>query len=283
MPLDDGQVSIDGLVLGRGTPYTVREFNPWVRNTRADQSGDRPWSHGSWSGAEWSDEVVVPLGIFTQAGAVDGWQEAHQTLLAAFAPRSSDVEMRWRYGATEYRMLGRPRMVEPTVDLIGLGMAATRAAFVALDPTIYSADEHSVTMGLPSTVGGLTAPFTLPLTVDAVVTAGRATIVNAGSKPTGLRLRVDGPVQEPRVSVLTPAGTAIVRVWLTLGVGQWLDIDTAARTVYLNGTASRRGLTSVEGIGWPVLPGGGSAEIAFDSPVYNPDAQLTVFWRDSWH
>ncbi|MFG2046130.1 hypothetical protein ACGFIW_01700 [Micromonospora sp. NPDC048935] len=282
MPLADGQVSVGGFLLGEGTVYSLQTFNPWTRTTRADQSGERAWGDGSWSGAEWAEQAVVPIVVLTQAETVDGWQAAHQALLAAFAPRSDDVEMRWRFGSTEYMMRGRPRMVEPEIGLIGLGMAMTRAAFVGLDSTVYSGVEHSVTLGLPSTSGGLTVPITVPFTIGAVVTSGRQTITNAGKKPTGLLLRVDGPVVEPRVSLLTSAGTGIVRVWVTLTAGQWLDIDTAARTVYINGTVSRRGLTSVEGIGWPVLPGGESAELAFDASSYDSSALLTARWRDAY-
>lgn len=282
MPLVDGQVSIDGFVLGNGTSFSVQNFNPWTRNTRAAQSDARAWGHGSWSGAEWSEEAVVPIGILTEGGNVDGWQASHQALLAAFAPRSSDVEMRWRYGATEYMMRGRPRMVEPTIDLIGLGRAATRAAFVGLDPTIYSGAEHSVILGLPATTGGLTVPVTVPLTVDATVANGRRSVTNAGTKTTGLQLRIDGPVVDPRISLITTSGNALLRFWLELGTGQWLDIDTAARTVMINGTASRRGRVTAEGTGWPVLPPG-IHEIAFDAGVYNPTAQLTATWRDAWY
>ena len=281
--LTEGQVQVRDLVMGPGTPYRILGgFNPWTKNVRAEQSDSRAWGDGSWSGAEWADEVVVPLPILVQASGVSGWMAAHQTLVAAFAPSHEDIELRWMLGGAEYVMFGRPRMVEPQTENIGVGLAHTRCAFVALDPAIYSGTEHSVTLGLPSTSGGLTFPLSFPLTFPATVTSGRATITNAGTKTTGLRLRIDGPVEEPRVSLLTTAGTAIVRHWLTLTSGQWLDVDTGARTVYLNGTASRRGLTTADGIGWPVLPPG-SWEIAFDSPVYNPDARLTAYWRDAWH
>ncbi|OKI52851.1 hypothetical protein A6A27_08140 [Micromonospora sp. CB01531] len=282
MPLTEGQASIRGLVMGPDTPYMLlSEVNPWTRNTRADQGGQRAWGDGTWSGAEWTDEVVVPLQILVEANTGGEWLALHQQLLAAFAPSHEDVELRFVWGGVEYLMRGRPRMVDPDVTAIAYGWSVTKAAFVAQDPTIYSGEEHSVTLGLPSTSGGLTLPLTVPFTVGATVTSGRRQITNAGTKASGLLLRIDGPVPEPRVSVLTPAGTAIVRVWLTLDVGQWLDIDTASRTVYLNGTASRRGLTTVEGIGWPVLPRG-DAEIAFDAPLYNANAQLTARWRDSW-
>jgi len=286
MPLTEGQVQVRGLVMGPGTVYeTLRGFDPWTRQVRADQGDARAWGDGAWSGAEWTAETVVPIPVRVRDIAnrtPGGWLAAHQALAAAFAPSHEDIELRWCTGGTEYVLFGRPRMVEPNVETVPAGWSYTRAAFAALDPTIYSGEEHAVTLGLPSAFGGLALPLTLPVTVDAAVTSGRGVITNAGTKSTGLRVRIDGPVAEPRISLLTADGSAIVRVWATLTVGQWLDIDTAARTVYLNGTASRRGVTTVEGIGWPVLPPG-TSELAFDASYYTAPATATVRWRDTWH
>jgi len=438
MALEVGQIAVGDLVMGEGTPYRVMtETDFWSRHVRADQTGPRAWGHGSWSGAEWAEEAVIPLRIMVSGSGVGGWLAAHQQLVAAFRPRSEDIELRWNLDGTEYMMRGRPRMVEPDTSTIGLGISVTRCAFVALDPHIYSGEEHSVTLGLPSTSGGLTVPgppalnanpffetdtsgwsgqnatiarsteqahegsasllitpdgvsasggaiadglvpvtpgrpvrasmwvyspggwndlrplvdwhdasqafmsselgsgfavpagqwthlqqtltppagaayaklrarhggtpsasdiwyvdelmlvdpasggLTVPFTVDAVVSAGRVMLSNAGTAPVGLRLRIDGPVSEPRVSLLTDDGTAVLRLQLNLGTGQWLEIDTSARTVYLQGTASRRGLASVNEGGWPLLPPG-SAELAFDAATFNASARLSVAWRDAW-
>lgn len=284
MALTEGQVQVRDLVIGAGTSYRFvakSHFNPLQRNVRADQGGSRAWSHGSWSGAEWTDQVVIPMRLVVLAAGAAGWMSAMQQLLAAFAPSNNDIELRFVIGGVEYVMFGRPRLVDPEARMID-GTGYVQAAFVALDPRVYSGVEHSVVLGLPSTSGGLTVPVTAPLTIPATVTAGRATIVNAGTAPVGLKLRIDGPATEPRVLLLTPAGTAIVRMWLTLTAGQWLDIDTAAKTVYLNGTASRRGQATGDGIGWPILPNG-TAELAFDSPVYDAAALLTAKWRDAWY
>ncbi|MEV0805726.1 hypothetical protein [Micromonospora sp. NPDC050200] len=282
MPLQEGQAQLRDLVVGPGTPYRwATLFNPMSRNVRANQGGERPWADGSWSGAEWAEQIAIPMRLIVHASGQAEWMRLHQQLLAAFAPSHQDLPLTFCIGGVEYVMFGRPRMVEPQSRHLD-GHGYTNTAFIALDPTVYSGAEHQVVLGLPSTTGGLTLPLTVPVTIDATVTSGRQMISNAGTKTTGLTLRVNGPVVEPRVSVLTPDGTAIVRVWLTLTAGQWLDIDTASRTVYLNGTASRRGLTTAEGAGWPVLPTG-AWEVAFDSPSYDPDARLTVSWRDAWH
>ncbi|MEV6798546.1 hypothetical protein AB0M91_09380 [Micromonospora rifamycinica] len=282
MALEEGQVQIRDLVIGPGTPYRfVRgsHFNPLARSVRADQGGARAWGHGSWSGAEWAEQAAIPMRLVVMGVGTAGWLALHRQLLAAFAPSDVDLDLRFVLAGTEYLMRGRPRLVEPESRHVD-GHTYVNAAFVALDPAIYSGSEHSVTLGLPSTVGGLTLPTTAPLTIGATVTSGRATIVNAGTQASGLRLRVDGPVAEPRVSALVAGVATTLRLWLTLGVGQWLDIDTAARTVYLNGTASRRGQASG---GWPILPAGTPVEIAFDAAAYDPTALLTATWRDAWH
>jgi hypothetical protein len=436
MPLDEGQVQLRDLVMGPGTEHRfATPFNPFARNVRADQGGVRAWGDGAWSGAEWAEQVAVPMRLVGIGGGPAGWVGRQQQLAAAFAPSHEDLELRFVMGGTEFVMFGRPRLVDPEARFLD-GTGYCNAAFVALDPKVYSADVHQVQLGLPSASGGLTVPqgrgptltpnpffevdaagwtgtggtvarstvqahegvasllltpdgvtatvqtqtglmptspgahmratpwvrcavdrnvdlvigwntaggafissdfktfpvtantwtqltftgvapdtagqcrllparlmgtppashivyideaeiFTLdtataglalPATVGAVVTAGRATAVNAGTATAGLRLRVDGPVQQPRVSLLDTGGVTTLRLALTLTSGQWVDVDTAARTVYLNGTASRRGAASG---GWPVLgPGGG--EVAFDAAVFDPAASLSVSWRDAW-
>jgi hypothetical protein len=281
MALADGQLQIRDLVIGPGTLFRFvrgQHFNPFTRAVRADQAGPRAWGHGGWSGAEWTEPVTLGMRLVVMGVGAAGWLDGMRQLLAAFAPSDTDLDLTFAVAGTEYLMRGRPRMVDPESRHID-GYTYVQAGFVCLDPSIYSATAHQVVLGLPSTTGGLTLPLTAPVSIAATVTSGRATITNAGTKDAGLTLRVDGPVVEPRISLLTDAGTTTLRLWLTLTAGQWVDIDTAARTVYLNGTASRRGQASG---GWPVLPSG-TAELAFDASAYDPAAALTTTWRDTWH
>lgn len=282
MALAEGQVQVRGLVMGPGTPYAIESaFNPWTRSARVDQSGSRSWGNGSWSGAEWMAEAVVPVPVLVDSATPAEWLAHHQRLAAAFAPSHSDIELRWTAGGVEFLLYGRPRLIEPDTEFVGSGAVPTRCAFVATDPTIYGGAEYTETLGLPTTAGGLALPMGLPTRVTATVVTGRRLLANAGTADVGLALRVNGPVASPSVSLLTDAGTATLRFALTLDDGQWLDVDTAVRTVYLNGLVSRRGFTTAEGVGWPALPSG-AHEIAFNAPTYNPDASLSVAWRDAW-
>ncbi|SCL31927.1 Phage tail protein [Micromonospora nigra] len=284
MALDERQWQLRDLVLGPGTVYRVMDdTNPFATTVRADQGGARAWAHGGWSGVEWQAERVVPMTVLIDVGANDVGAviDARHQLAAAFRASHTDLPLTFRLGGREYLLWGRPRMAEPRTDLLGLGRAFVRCAFVALDPMIYSSVEHEVgPVGLPTWTGGLTLPFTAPFTIGATQTGGIDELTNAGTAEVGLRLRVDGPVVQPRISITDPDDvTTSLRIDLTVPDGQWLDIDTQARTVLLNGdlAASRRG----QAVGdFPLLqPGTSSLRFA---AAEEGDGTVTVLWRDGW-
>lgn len=282
MPLTEGQVQVRALVMGEGTSYRMLEFNPFKRDVRANETDDRAWDDGSWSGAERTDEAVVPMLIRVNGDTAGGWMTLHHQLAAAFAASHEDIELRWVTAGVEYMLKGRPRMVDPDIRALARGSIVTKAAFVALDPVIYSGELHTESLVLPTVSGGLTAPFTAPVTSDATVLTGRKQLTNAGTKTTGLLLRVDGPVPDPRITVLANEVATTLTIGLTLEAGQWLDIDTRAETVYINGSVSRSGLARSNRSEWPQLPSG-SWDLSFDASSYDAAAQLAVSWRDAWY
>lgn len=283
MALLEGQMQIRDLVMGPYTPYRVLQgTNPWRRSTRVDSSGTRAWAHGSWSGAEWLDEAVVPITVLVEGDTVADWLPNHQALQAAFRPVGDslvDVELRWAFAGQEYVMFGRPRMVEPDVETVQ-GNVITRAAFVGLDPFIYSGVETVADdIGLPVYTGGLTVPLQAPFQIAGVLSAGFADLTNAGMADTGLLLRIDGPVVMPSVWLIHDDGTLQkLRFDIELTAGQWLDVDTRNRSVLLNGLTSRRGQTTGE---WPILPPG-THRLRWNASIFNDQARLTVRYRSAW-
>ncbi|MFV2094818.1 hypothetical protein ACFHW1_04915 [Micromonospora sp. LOL_014] len=282
MPLAEGQIQIRDLVLGPGTPYNLSpDSNPLALAARATQTGARAWANGSWSGVEWADERAIPLRLMIQAqpASTAGWLTAWQQLAAAMAPSHTDVPLRWALGGVERLMWVRPRMAEPDLHLIADGRGRVRLGLVALDPLVYAGDESSDSTGLPVWSGGLTAPFTVPVTIGATRSSGAMTVVNSGTADVGLILRVDGPAVTPRVTLVPATGDPqVLTVDIELGTGQWLDIDTRARTVLLNGTSSRRGVASGD---WPIVPPG-TSELRYDAAQYNGTSTLTATWRSAW-
>jgi hypothetical protein len=272
-------VSVNGLDLGPGTPYEVLEFNPYNASVRADDN-DRAWDDGSWSGREFNAGRVVPLRLRIDATSDATWAQALQDLRYAMRAMNTEAELRWMLGTTEYLMYVRPRLIEPDTTETAYGKGYVACALRANNPKIYAASETVLTLGLPSVTGGLTVPITVPFTIGATVTSGSVKVTNNGIGDVTFKLRIDAfglPLPQPRVSLLYPGVSQVWRYTTTLDAGQWLDVDTGARSVVLNGTAQRRGYASGP---WLTLPPKTTADLAFDAGAYSAVAQLTVTKRD---
>lgn len=287
MALAERQVQVRDLVMGPGTPYQVTRFNPFNRTTRANQTEGRAWNHGVWSGVEWANEKVVPISVLVSdtPGGMASWVDLDQQLAAAFHPIGEDVgevELRFTLGGREYVLFGRPRSVEPTSEHVGFGWSRTQVAFVALDPRIYSGELHQVTTGLPTFTGGLIVPLVAPFTVDGALDGGRAVLLNDGTAEAGLFLRLDGPLQEPRVILQPPDGSVLtLRFDIELSTGQWLEVDTAAETVFLNGLPQSSQLGRTAGDFFLLPPGTSTLRFAHTGD-HNATAQVTASFRDAW-
>lgn len=292
MPLLDGQVEIvrasGSLLMGAGTPYTVLPgWDPWSRTVRDPQSMPRPYAHGSVTGAEWTDEAVVliPLSVYRDRAPRGAWMAAHQELMRAFAAvgdSREDVELRFGWGDAEYVMFGRPRQVRVTADNIAVGKSLQQCAFVAADPRIYSSELESGSTGLPVQSGGLTVPVTAPLAVSGRLVGGRLSLLNEGTAPTALRIRIDGPAPAPRLVLVDSTGVQQIAFDFDLGAGQWLDIDTTRYLALLNGLpqSNQRGRARWTFGTHPLAPG--PATLRFFAGDAVEAAQVTVTYRSAW-
>lgn len=148
----------------------------------------------------------------------------------------------------------------------------------ATDPRIYADDESSDSTSLPDSVGGLTFPLTFPLSFGGVVSSGgRITAVNAGSFPAPWVARIDGPVNDPRIEHV---GTGQkIDLELAVDAGDYVLLDSATRSVLLNGTASRYSALTTDSTWFELAPG--SNELAFRAAVSSA-ATVTVSWRSAW-
>jgi len=293
--LEERQISLRGLVMGPGTPYKVLEFEAWTRNVRASDQ-DRAWAHGSWSGAEWHDKAVIPILVEIQATTAMEWRYHHRRLAAAASPvetgPSPELRYRLRGDTEEYMQRVRPRGVMPKIRQLGGGMIRTGLSVVALDPTVYSGEEYTTgDIGLPLFSGGLVAPWTAPLLSVVTISAGRASIVNRGDRDVGLQIRLTAGAAgliQPIVALTCPDGTVqSLRIALDLSAGEYLDIDTAAETIVLNGTASRRQYATGD---WPIMPGHdpllgtlpAPCDLTWSAGAASATATMSATWRDAY-
>jgi len=289
-------------LMGAGTLFDVqKDFNPFFTSVRATQGGDRPYAHGAWVGAEWQDPRVVPIRVIANGANADipSTRAAIQQMAAAFSAvgatgEIAELRFRLKDDPDEYVLFGRPRGVEPDIDEIALGRAKIATAFVAGDPRIYSGNLTTVTTGLPVQRGGLRIGaelvssvwrrgLRLPFRIPGTTQGGQVEINNLGTTATGALIRIDGPVVEPRL-ILERSDRTVQSISLniTLGEGQWIDVDTVRKRALLNGLieANQRGAATWLMDAFPFLPG--VNRLRFLAANYTPTAQARVEYRSAW-
>lgn len=102
-----------------------------------------------------------------------------------------------------------------------------------------------VSVDTPST-GGLAVPVVMPATFSAATSTGARLFTNAGTIPLHWVARLYGPCTGPRFT-LDSAGLALVfKPSMVLGGGEYLEIDSRERTVWLNGDTSNSRLNLLD-------------------------------------
>ncbi|HEX2312558.1 MAG TPA: hypothetical protein VHJ17_02425 [Thermomonospora sp.] len=148
----------------------------------------------------------------------------------------------------------------------------------APDPLRYAAgDPRRQSCGLSAPGGGLRFPMRFPLNFGPGASGGRLTLDNAGTAPTWPVWRITGPCRDP-VVVDSTTGEQLAFA-LELRSREWLEVDTDARTVLLQGTASRRAALLPESRWFPLRPG--RTRVVFRAAEFTA-ATLTAQWRDAW-
>jgi hypothetical protein len=146
------------------------------------------------------------------------------------------------------------------------------------DPLRYGS-ARTVSTGLPTSGGGLAYPLTYPLDYGSLGNTGQLVLSNAGTADAPILFSVRGSL--PQGFELSAAGGRLTYP-VEVPAGQVIDIDTAAGTVLVESTASRRAnLTSAD---WLTVPAGGSLTVQFGSldGAYDAAAQVTATVQDTY-
>jgi hypothetical protein len=282
MPLDPGQIRVNDLVMGRGTPYTVRGFNPWSRPVKGGQSGTVPFGHGRWAGAQFRDAVKVPMTILIMAPDPADWVAYHDNVAAAFDAIGTDAtehELEWNLHGHERIMFGRAEGLDSDPHRAGVGISIEATQFTALDGFMYSAVEHVAEIGVYRTVSGVTVPMTIPAVVYSVPADGIVVLTNAGKAPAALDLTIPGPVVDPAITVTADGGEPrTLFLDIVLDATDVLTVNTGTQDVRLNGDVSR--LWSAYG-SWPLLAPGTDSTVEYRAAA-ETSSRLTIRFRDTY-
>lgn len=280
------QLELNGVLMGAATSYQVDTDGvggfglPAIR----DSDTPRPMDHGVFVGPDYMDSkpLTIPLSIDADTGA-----EAEELLLEletawrAVTDPEAISELAFRLaGDRTYLAFGRPRRFAVKAKDLKSGHIEAVAQFVATDPRIYDAELSTSSSGPGSTTGGLSLPHGFPHGFGSS-SPGALQVVNDGNEATY-------PVATVTVGVGGIAGFTISNVdagedfsvTLNLSEADELEVDFAAKTVVLNGTASRIGNVDRPGSEWlSAAPGTTNWAFAISGAG---TATLTLDWRSAF-
>jgi len=163
-----------------------------------------------------------------------------------------------------------------SVDWVNHFMFTWSLLLTATDPLFYGPPTYaSANLSTATPGAGKVYPVAYPLDYGIApgVTPGAVAVANAGTAAYWPRLRVDGPVTNPVVTLVESG--AWVRYAGSLLAGQWLDLDMAGRKVLLQGQVSQRVKVSSAGDWLSIPPGGGS--VTWSADTADPAALLSVW------
>jgi hypothetical protein len=160
------------------------------------------------------------------------------------------------------------------------GVARAAVQWQADDPRRYAVAEQVVITGPPQPEPGLTWPLTWPLTWGQAAVTGDVRADNDGSAPTYPVISFRGPCATPSVTERTSGQQ--LRYDIVLADDDELVIDTAAGTVTLNGTASRRNTAAADSSPEELFAlGPGTAQLSFRPDSWEAGATMTLRWRSA--
>jgi hypothetical protein len=130
-------------------------------------------------------------------------------------------------------------------------------------------------------VAGLTWNLSWNLNWGGASTGNSFTATNGGTFTTPFTVRFDGPVTNPSIENVTTGEKLKLSAdgGLVLGVGEFVELDTDARTVLLGGTASRYSKLSSDST-WFDLPPGNTTLRFLGTTAGSPT--MTVKFRSAW-
>lgn len=198
------------------------------------------------------------------------------------ALEDADGTLRWTPTGKAQRQM-TVQLLEDVIVRGGL-FKEFHLALVASDPTTYAAVEQTAdTIALTTASGGaLVFPVVFPFSFGAYSGGGTVTVTNAGNAKSWPRLRVYGRMDAPIVRNTT-TGKTLAFPGLSVGAGDYVEIDCFKRTVLLNGAANlsmMRYLDRATSEFFQLAAGANTLQLQGSN--FDGVAKVRVYWRDAW-
>lgn len=279
----DWQMEYGGVLFGDSSAFAIARIEGLL-DTPELRSSDRQRlrRHGLIPGDDFLNgrTITVTFEVFGEDQAT--FNEAVERFQGALVPCDDEAPLYFRIpgvaGGGKRLINCRPRRLSMPVDLdFFYRLPLATVQFYATDPLIYEGTEQSAISTLPTAGGGLEFDLTFDAVFGAVSTGGTIAATNEGTFDTSPVFRIDGPVTNPRIENVTTG--KVLSFTGTIPEGQYLLVDVDARTVLLNGTASRYSWIDRDAVWWDLPPG--TNEVTFRAST-TTEATLTMTWRSAW-
>jgi hypothetical protein len=240
---------------------------------------DRSGAHGTWWGRSWGRGRTITVELEVMGASAAALEAAWAPLVAKFAPADALGVLSWQLPGQAARQVAAElrRWTFPVDVGYALGYATVVAEWYAPDPRIYSAAQTVLSTGLPTLSGGLSFPASAPFVFGTAGSGGSIAATNNGTIETPWVATFTGPLVAPAIEhsgqskVLSLSGAS-------LAAGETLVIDSAARTVLLNGVASRYSWLAAASQWFTVEPG--ANVLRFTAASGSGTCQIA--FRDAW-
>lgn len=274
--LADWQISVGGVVMGPGTPYLIHDYQGLGVTDMRTSDTARPQDDGDYYGLDLRSSRTLSIPITVTGTDSSNAMANVQTLLRAWWLRSTETTRPLNFklpGQSEMQISGRPRRAP--LDMTGLKtrIVPITLEYYSADARIYAALAKSASCQAPTASGGRAYPRIYPQTFGGTGSTNSVTVTNAGTFTAKPVITIQGPATNPSIQNVTQGKTLTFAI--TLGSTDFLVLDTDARSVLLNGTASRRSALAAGSQWWDLDPGdsqvtyaasgatGGFATVAF--------------------
>lgn len=294
MPLLDEQFFYRGLTFGPGTDYYVNRAEGFEGFEARTSDSDQPRNDGGLRGLDYvaPRTVALELAVIAEDEDGSGYESYWSAVRSAFRPSLAiDYDLTFkRPGQVEKLIRCRPvqlvRVEEyKRFNRFGFPPVVLRA----VDPRIYSVDEHAGNAAVySSSGGGLDLPIVnFPGEFGAGVQT-ELVVENVGTADAYPLIRFYGPIVGTCTGVtLTNTTTGqVLQIATTITTGQILTADmTAAVTgsdslVISLGGSSRYGSWALPRTPFALTPG--SNTLRFQVTGTSTDVIANIIWRDTW-
>lgn len=278
----DWQMEFGSLLIGEETDYDIVEIEGLLDHPEVRSSDhERLRRHGLAPGDDFTGGRVVIVSMDVYGADTDAVATAVSNLQQAF--RTGDeaalsFQIPGVAGGNLARVNARVRNRSLVIDRnFTAGIPRAVVQFYATDPRIYTEAQPQVSTDIFAASGGITFNVVGNFNFPPSTESGTVTATNSGTFTTPTVIRLDGPVTNPSIENLTTDES--MSLTITVAEGDYLEIDSAERTILLNGTASRYSALDA-GSDWIDLPPGDN-ELKFRGSS-GTTATMTVTWRSAW-